>query len=102
MSQVTCGSALRHVMTVKAQLLTFRKCVDVCVTFRNDPNNQHTNNINSSYFTISPVIGLEQALHLLEKSCAKQSAQKGLSSLEVNLWPARILSQLVQVKHSLW
>ena len=49
-----------------------------------------------------PVIGLEHALHRLEKSWAKQSAQYGSSSLEVNLWPASVLVQFVQVKHSLW
>ena len=32
-----------------------------------------------------PVIGLEQAVHRLEKSSPKHSAQYGLSSLEVNL-----------------
>merc|ERR1719264_1476287 len=31
-----------------------------------------------------PVMGFAQAVHLLEKSSPKQSAQYGLSSLEVN------------------
>lgn len=48
----------------------------------------------------SPVIGFSQAVHLLEKSSPKQSAQYGLSSLLVNLCPASDFWQCVQVKHS--
>ena len=139
--------------------LTFRKCVDVCVTFKNDPNN-HSFDIEkleriifllafSGHLMLSispretikkllvkkliltkllvkklilrklilknsimkklivkvkmlPVIGLVQAVQRLEKSSAKHSAQYGRSSLEVNLWPAKVLVQLVQVKHSRW
>merc|ERR550525_720294 len=47
-----------------------------------------------------PVIGLLHAWHRLEKSSPKQSAQYGLSSLEVNRCPARDFWQWVQVKHS--
>lgn len=47
-----------------------------------------------------PVMGFEHAVHLFEKSSPKHSAQNGLSSLEVNLWPARDFWQWVQVKHS--
>lgn len=48
-----------------------------------------------------PVIGLEQAVHLLAKSSPKHSAQYGLSSRDVNRCPARELLQLLQVKQSL-
>merc|ERR1719432_242140 len=47
-----------------------------------------------------PVMGLLQAVHRFEKSSPKQSAQYGLSSLEVNRCPARDFWQWVQVKHS--
>merc|ERR1719239_1850068 len=47
-----------------------------------------------------PVIGLLQAVQRLEKSSPKQSAQYGLSSLEVKRCPARDFWQWVQVKHS--
>lgn len=47
-----------------------------------------------------PVIGLLQAKHFFAKSRAKQSAQNGLSSREVNRWPANEFRQFVHVKHS--
>lgn len=46
-------------------------------------------------------MGLEHATHLFAKSSPKQSAQYGLSSLDVNRWPARQVLQLLQQKHSL-
>ena len=108
------------ILTTQSPALTFRKCVDVWVTFKNDPNNHRrdtqkpaenyisladTNllicpllhrdnrafilNILKLQFSQSsmyrPVMGLEQAVQRLENSCAKQSAQYGMSSREVNL-----------------
>lgn len=48
-----------------------------------------------------PVIGFSQEVHLFANKSPKHSAQYGLSSLEVNLCPAKQESHLVQVKHSL-
>lgn len=47
-----------------------------------------------------PVIGLEQAVHLLANNSPKHSAQNGFSSRDVNRWPAKEALQLVHVKHS--
>ena len=47
-----------------------------------------------------PVMGLEQLAHLLAKSSAKHSAQKGFSSRLANFCPARAVSQRAQTKHS--
>ena len=49
---------------------------------------------------ILPVIGLLQAKHFFAKSRAKQSAQNGFSSRDVNRWPANEFRQFVHVKHS--
>lgn len=48
-----------------------------------------------------PVIGLTQAVQRLANSSPKHSAQYGLSSRLVKRAPAKLVLQLVQVKHSL-
>lgn len=58
-------------------------------------------NISKKWEMYIPVMGLAQATHLFAKSSPKQSAQYGLSSLDVKRWPARQVLQLVQQKHSL-
>ena len=107
------------ILTTQSRALTFRKCVDVWVTFKNDPNNHRrdTQKPAENYISLAdtnllicpllhrdnrafilifkrqysqssmyrPVMGLEQAVQRLENSCAKQSAQYGMSSREVNL-----------------
>ena len=107
------------ILTTQSPALTFRKCVDVWVTFKNDPNNHRrdTQKPAENYISLAdtnllicpllrrdnrafipilklqfsqssmyrPVMGLEQAVQRLENSCAKQSAQYGMSSREVNL-----------------
>lgn len=77
------------------------------------PLNFHTKLLNLEQITLTtqicnefivlrnkPVMGLEQAVHLLAKSSPKQSAQYGFSSREVKRCPASDVLQWVHVKHS--